>query len=213
MFLLYLSLLICTSLSLTTPPQIPLIFSTVIRPWTFGAPIKQQLSAWMFANLTQADKPLIAELDCPYNTTDPPFLFMIFIDSTEDTYYFIDGTVCTKTPKRVNSAFGFPPFITSSIVTAELINKFNLNANRSLEESHKECPGHPESPCDQWLAGLENGDKLGAYINGGTGILYRMSLNNVSSFTLDYDAFRTDNPFGVNEYKPPKSVHCKLPFR
>lgn len=198
------------SLTFTLPPEIPLIFYTIIRPWTFGGPIKHQLTAWMFANLTQPDKPLIAELDCPYNTTDPPFLFTIFINSIEDTYYFIDGTVCTKTPKKVNDAFGFPPFVTASIVTAELISKFNLSDNKTLIATFSKCPGHPDDTCHQWLAQLDNGDELYAFVDGK--VLLRMSLNNIATFTLDYDGFMTDNPFGVNDYKPPKDVHCKLPF-
>ena len=107
--------------------------------------------------------------------------------------------------------FGFPPFVTPSIVTAELVNKFNSSPSKRLVKTYSECPGHLESSCEQWRADLDNGDELDVYIKGD--VLFRISLNDVQTFTLDYDAFRTDNPLGVNDYKPPKDVKCRDPFR
>lgn len=63
---------------------------------------------------------------------------MTFIDSFHGFNYFIDLTVCTKSPQN----FPYPPWIITSMMIAELIAEFNTNSVPKFIQHYYKCPGY-----------------------------------------------------------------------
>ena len=183
-----------------TSPTLPTEFNSYIRPWLFGRQLKHQLSALVFANLTNSSYPLIAEMDCNYNTTDPVYIFQVYINSVYNTNYFVDGLRCTIRKSSNN----FLPFVVPSFVVAEYIQAFNRDSNRKYIREHTECPGHNDKPCHEWEAVLNDGTPLNVYFYNN--ILYRITVDRVQTFALDFDYYEPDNPLVPEQFRPPGIV-------
>ena len=201
-------LLLRTLAESDSSPNLPTEFTSYIRPWLFGRPLKHQLSALVFANLTNPWYPLIAEMDCNYNTTDPVYIFQVYINSVYNTNYFVDGLRCTIR-KSTNT---FLPFLVPSLVAAEYIQAFNRDSNRKFVREHRECPGHTDKPCHEWEAVLEDGTSLNVYFYNNT--LFRITLDRVETFALDFDYYEPDNPLVPEQFQPPGIVieNCVPPY-
>ena len=192
-----------------SPPTISPQFTSYIRPWLFGRELKHQLSALVFANLTDPEHPLIAEWDCNYNTTDAPNLFQVIINSVLDTNYFVDGTRCTIR----KSTDAFIPFVAQSFVAAQYILGFNRDANKRFINEHESCPGHVDKKCQEWQVTLDDGTQLNVYFYNDT--LYRIKVDEVETFALDFDFYSPQNPLTPEQFEPPGVVidGCRSPFQ
>ena len=202
--------LILLSMELTDggiSPTLPTEFTTYIRPWLFGDQLKHQLSALVFANLTNPLYPLIAEMDCNYNTTDPVYIFQVYINSVYKTNYFVDGLRCTFR----NYTNSFLPFVVPSFVAAEYIQAFNGDSNRKFIGEHAKCPGHSDKPCFEWEAVLKDGTPLNVYFYNNT--LFRITVDKVQTFALDFDFYEPENPLVPEQFQPPGIIkeNCVSP--